>query len=323
MNKPGGAAWVLSVHHHPADLAAGTIATVYYDVKYVLNGNSDVSVHCSFVRPVQELSRGSRKRGLDLGPAPASISAPSLAVKMKGRRKIAVSKSAKAISKECTKQDGDSFASGSNSKGSRKKVPHLDEVLEHSTLSKKDGNQSGKSALGEDKGRDGCSPSSLSVSGLSSQSARSICISHTSLENTDVLKLEKFIQKFSSMLHDRSCPSSSSSSSSSPRPVSLQSPMDVCRKTPTQSSCTLTDNFDSSITHLVVSVDKKGLLRKRTLKFMQAIMGTTLSCASVLLLPFLFLMPYRCLLVFVLTVLIWLDSPLKENAVVAILVLLM
>jgi hypothetical protein len=276
MNKPGGAAWVLSVHHHPADLAAGTIATVYYDVKYVLNGNSDISVHCSFVRPVQELSRGSRKRGLD--PAPASIPAPVLSVKMKGRRKIAVSKSVKTISKECTKQDGDSYASGSNAKGSQKKVPYLNAVLEHSTLSKGDSSQRGKSALGEEKGSDGFPPSSVSVSGLSSQSGRSICISHTSLENTDVLKLEKFIQKFSSMLHDRSCPSSSSS----PCPIPLQSPLDVCRRTSTQSSCTLTDNFDSSITHLVVSVDKKGLLRKRTLKFMQAIMGTKSSCVSVL-----------------------------------------
>jgi hypothetical protein len=291
MNKPGGAAWVLSVHHHPPDLTAGTEATVYYDVKYVLNGNSDVSVHCSFVRPVQELSRGSRKRGLDPGPIPALILAPALAVQAKGRRKIALSKSVKANSAEYTRQDGDPFVSGSvsgsNTKRSKKKVQHLDGVLELSTLTKRDRNQRGRSAPRENRGReremDGCPPSSVSVSELSSQSVRSVCISHTSLENTDVLRLEKFIQKFSSMLHDQSCPTSSSTSSSSssstsstPRPVPSQSPRDEGRQTP-QYSCTLTDNFDSSNTHLVVSVDKKGLLRKRTLKFMQAIMGTKLS----------------------------------------------
>ena len=35
----------------------------------------------------------------------------------------------------------------------------------------------------------------------------------------------------------------------------------------------LSDKFDKTVTHLIVSTDKKGVLRKRTLKFMQAIMG--------------------------------------------------
>jgi hypothetical protein len=287
MNKPGGAAWVLSVHHHPADPTAGIEATVYYDVKYVLNGNSDVSVHCSFVSPVLELSRGSRKRGLDPGPFPVSIPAPVLGVQAKGRRKIAVSKSVKGNSKECIKQKSidseeshrDTSVSGCSSScttiGSDRKALHMDGVLEHSSLTKREKNKRNSGALTEERERvrDGCLPSPVPGSGPSSQPVRSVCISHTSLENTDVLKLEKFIQKFSSLLHDHSCPSSSSSSiaSSTPRPV--LSPEDVGRKT-LQSTCILTDNFDSTITHLIVSVDKKGLLKKRTLKFMQAIMGT-------------------------------------------------
>lgn len=280
---------MLSVHHHPADPAASIEAAVYYDVKYVLNGNSDVSVHCSFVRPVQELSRGSRKRGLEPGPTPALILAPVLCMQPKGRRKIAGSKALIMSSNESPGQksaeseeiNGDSATSGSGSrsrcKGSHVRGPHAADISEHKAVSKRDRIQRGSSALREE--RDGTDSVSVSVSvlGTSSLPSRSVCISHTSLENADILKLEKFIQKFSSQLHDNSCPSSSTSSSSAsssstPRPVTLLSPRVPSRQTP-QSSCTLTDNFDGSITHLIVSVDKKGLLRKRTLKFMQAIMG--------------------------------------------------
>lgn len=320
MNKPGGAAWVLSVHHHPADPTAGIEATVYYDVKYVLNGNSDVSVHCSFVSPVLELSRGSRKRGLDPGPSPVSIPASVLGVPAKGRRKIAVSKSVKGNSKECIKQKSidseeshrDTSVSGCfsscTSKGSDRKVLPRDGVSEHSSLTKREKNKRINSAVTEDRERDGCLPYPVSGSASSSQPVRSVCISHTSLENTDVLKLEKFIQKFSSLLHDHSCPSSSSSSissssifsSSTPRPV--PPPEDVGRKT-LQSTCILTDNFDSTITHLIVSVDKKGLLKKRTLKFMQAIMGTIILIACPFL-PFILLSLLQCLFVLILTILI-------------------
>lgn len=315
MNKPGGAAWVLSVNHHPADPTAGIEATVYYDVKYVLNGNSDVSVHCSFVSPVLELCRGSRKRGLDPGPSPVSIPASVLGVQAKGRRKIAVSKSVKGNGKECIKQKSidseeshrDTSVSGCSSsctsKGSDRKVLPMDGVSEHSSLTKIKKNKRNSSALTEDRERarererDVCLPSPVSGSAPSSQPVRSVCISHTSLENTDVMKLEKFIQKFSSLLHDHSCPSSSSSSSissssssSTPRPV--PPPEDVGRKT-LQSTCILTDNFDSTITHLIVSVDKKGLLKKRTLKFMQAIMGTII-LISIPFLPFFSLLVCCC-----------------------------
>jgi hypothetical protein len=48
------------------------------------------------------------------------------------------------------------------------------------------------------------------------------------------------------------------------------------------------DKFDSTVTHIVVSVDKKGALKKRTMKFMQGIMG-----------EFDFMYVYVCICIFV------------------------
>lgn len=287
MNKPGGAAWILLVHQHPADPAAGIEASVYYDVKYVLHGNSDLSVHCSFVKPVLELSRGSRKRGLEPGPPPVSAPTPARGGQAQShKRKIAVLKSLHMETEVCTKHmsvrsaelhRGPSVLGSSSSSEGTVEKPRVAVALDHSTLSKKNRNQRGQSAQRKEReqeqGREKYPPSSASTT--ASQREWSVCISHTSLENADVLKLDKFIQKFSNSLRDQSCPSSSSSTSSSTlHPISSLSPRDVCTKRP--SSCTLTDIFDSNITHLIVSVDKKRLLRKRTLKFMQAIMGTLL-----------------------------------------------
>ena len=128
-----------------------------------------------------------------------------------------------------------------------------------------------------------------------------ICISHTSLEITDFAKLEKFLTYFSAS-HSEDCgaltaprssslalssSSSTSSSSSAVAPI-LKDVLKALQHVETttlndNSGLRLSDKFDESVTHLIVSTDKKGVLRKRTLKFMQAIMGTyEIKCSAIL-----------------------------------------
>ena len=119
------------------------------------------------------------------------------------------------------------------------------------------------------------------------QGQRKIITSHdifilaTSLDHADFLKLEHFIISFSShantstsSLSTRSSTSSSfpstSSSFSSSRYFLDNNALDMTASTP---SITLSEIFDKNVTHVVVSVDKFKILKGRTLKFMQAIMG--------------------------------------------------
>jgi hypothetical protein len=102
----------------------------------------------------------------------------------------------------------------------------------------------------------------------------------TSLEPVDERKLEKFVEKFSTSAIPipgavdgdcdcdrvgRSAPDirqqKQSSSTSRTGGLNQRAFVSVC------------DSFDRDVTHLVVSVDKHGELKKRTMKFMQAIMG--------------------------------------------------
>ena len=103
----------------------------------------------------------------------------------------------------------------------------------------------------------------------------------TSLDHADFLKLADFIISFSSRantstssLSTRSSTSSSlpstSSSSSSSQYFSDNNVLDTTASAP---SIILCEIFDKNVTHVVVSADKFNVLKGRTLKFMQAIMG--------------------------------------------------
>jgi hypothetical protein len=100
----------------------------------------------------------------------------------------------------------------------------------------------------------------------------------TSLEPVDERKLEKFVEKFSTATipipgafdgdcdRDGTCITDTrqqkqSSTTSRVGGLNQRASVSVC------------DSFDRDVTHLVVSVDKHGELKKRTMKFMQAIMG--------------------------------------------------
>ena len=106
--------------------------------------------------------------------------------------------------------------------------------------------------------------------------SHNIFILATSLDHADFPKLEEFISIFSSHANastsslSTGSTTSSSSSSSSLRHFSDKIVLDA---TASASLIILSEKFDENVTHVVVSVDKFDVLKTRTLKFMQAIMG--------------------------------------------------
>jgi hypothetical protein len=263
MNKPGGTARILSSHTHEPDLLTGAKASVSYDVKYVLHGQSDRDVPDVFVAPFLELERKSRKRGME------TVLPMSSPIPQKEEKRVKTPKEhSHNNSEEVSRDDIKMVECYEGLLILRNEVPN-NEV--QGSVKKKSDSSANKKTKRE----------SILSNAKHGTVNKNICISHTSLEITDFAKLERFLTYFSSSIGVE-CPptapsSSSSSSSSSLVPLLTVSPnMLHCVGTTAATdvpSLRLSDKFDRSVTHLIVSTDKKGVLRKRTLKFMQAIMG--------------------------------------------------
>jgi hypothetical protein len=94
MNKPGGIAWILSIHDGSIE---GSIEKYkMYDVKYILNGNQDHNIPDYFIRPHEELERRSRKRGISPVAIPAhstvtSVKNPNISQNNKKNKNIVTS----------------------------------------------------------------------------------------------------------------------------------------------------------------------------------------------------------------------------------------
>lgn len=256
MNKPGGAAWILAIHEVPAMDSTGIInndVRISYDVKYVLHGNSDLYVPDIFIVKFQELERKSRKRGLDIQlieQEKATEEESSLKEKVKAEKReerIRV-KNEKQLS-DINKNENN--LSENNNHGT-KKLKSTENLLQNKK-EKKTQLKVG-TALKEPPviWNDRSKVSTIKF------------ILPTSLDQADFEKLEHFRDLFctDSMV----CNSSGSSGTSHSQNNSQAT-------TPSNPLITLIDKFDESVTHVVVPVDKKGTLKKRTLKFMQAILG--------------------------------------------------
>lgn len=261
MNKPGGTAWILSCHTHEPDLLTGSKASVSYDVKYVLHGQSDRDVPDVFIVPFLELERKSRKRGIE------TVLPMSSPIPQKKEKRV---KTPKEHSHNNSEEASRKVAKVECVEGlliSRNEVPNSEGRI---SVNKKTDTSAYKKTKRE----------SISSSVKHGMVKKNICISHTSLEITDFAKLERFLTYFSSSIGVECTPTAPSSSSSFPTsnlvPVITVSPMLLqCVEATTAivvPSLRLSDKFDRTVTHLIVSTDKKGVLRKRTLKFMQAIM---------------------------------------------------
>lgn len=279
MNKPGGTAWILSRHTHDSDSLNGIKASISYDVKYVLHGQSDRDVPETFVELFQELERKSRKRGIEtvlplLSPIPQKKEKRVKILKELSPNITPNVSNTKEILRDVLKSAGctESLLSSKIKTPTDNNQLNVLKKTDNSTFKKKTRRASTQLAARH-------------------VVKKNICISHTSLEITDFAKLEKFLTYFSaSHSEDRgvstvppssslALSSASSSSSSSVAPPILmdisKTSQHVERATSSDNSgLRLSDKFDMSVTHLIVSTDKKGVLRKRTLKFMQAIMGT-------------------------------------------------
>ena len=289
MNKPGGTAWILSSHIHDSDLRSGIKASISYDVKYVLHGQSDRDVPETFVEVFQELERKSRKRGIEtvlplLSPIP-----------QKKEKRVKIPKELSPNIAPNVTNTKEIFRDVLKSAGC------TESLLSSKTKTPTDNNQLNVLKKTDDSTfKKKTRRASTQLAAKHGIVKINICISHTSLEVTDFAKLEKFLTRFSAS-HSEDCgaltaPRSSSlalSSSSSTSSSSAVAPilMDVSKALQHVETRTLNDNsglrlsdkFDESVTHLIVSTDKKGVLRKRTLKFMQAIMGTyEIKCSAIL-----------------------------------------
>ena len=263
MNKPGGTAWILSCHTHEPDLLAGSKASVSYDVKYVLHGQSDRDVPDVFVVPFLELERKSRKRGIE------TVLPMSSPIPQKKEKRVKTPKERSHNNSEEVSRNNTKVECVEGLLISRNEVPNSEGRI---SVNKKTDTSANKKTKRE----------SISSNVKHGMVKKNICISHTSLETTDFAKLERFLKYFSSSIGlecPTTAPSSSSSSSSSSNlvPALTVSPQLLpCVETTIAivvPSLRLRDKFDRAVTHLIVSTDKKGMLRKRTLKFMQAIMG--------------------------------------------------
>lgn len=280
MNKPGGAAWVLAVHECSTDSTTSTPVCVTYDVKYVLNGNTDWKVPCVFISVHQELERSSRKRGAKALVVPeTSIACDGGMVHKRRSNATKVSRMSDSASPSLNNTNSVCTSNSSSTKSSVLKGNERHNVQSVPVKPQQcpkisDGNYSNDTTPSNSvrKRKSRICPSASSTSALTQPSCnRKFRISHTSLENSDFIKLQKFCDHFgpvqcgnkSAPMHSEAPTSSSSTCSSSAED---------------QVGVIFTEKFDSTVTHLVVSVDKKGMLRKRTLKFMQAIMGETRYC---------------------------------------------
>ena len=259
MNKPGGAAWVLAVHERRIEADPNDIVFAY-DLKYVLHGNSDYNVSAEFVEPIRELDRNSRKRGL----SPVINTTP---VKRAGDGVLKLDAMA---SLSCLLPDSYQNISDEGVIEERiKKV--IPKIVKNSSCIGKNLSTSARSQAGDNK--------FYGERFLSHRRNKENIFSNkyilpTSLDDTDFLKLTKFIEAFS--LHTISSSTSSSSSSCSlSSPLLFDSQRNSGQNNPDAKHpfVGLTQKFDETVTHVVVTVDKRGTLKKRTLKFMQAIMG--------------------------------------------------
>jgi hypothetical protein len=265
MNKPGGTAWILSCRTHEPDLLTGTKAGVSYDVKYVLHGQSDRDVPDVFVVPFLELERKSRKRGIE------TVLPMSSPIPQKKEKRVKTPKEHSHNKSEEVSRDDMKVECAEQLLISRNEVPN-------------NGGQGSANKKTDSSANKKTKRESISSNAKHGTVKKNICISHTSLEMTDFAKLERFLTYFSSSIGVECPPTnpSSSSSSSSSFSSTLVPVLNVSPKIPHCVGTTvaidipslrLSDKFDTSVTHLIVSTDKKGVLRKRTLKFMQAIMG--------------------------------------------------
>ena len=101
----------------------------------------------------------------------------------------------------------------------------------------------------------------------------------TSLDPADTARLEKFAAMFSTLPPPVAAGNSNSAAAAAAAAAATATATDatsqsvVVGDTFDTHSVVVGDTFDASVTHVVVSVDKAGALKKRTMKFMQAVMG--------------------------------------------------
>ena len=186
MNKPGGTAWILSSHTHDSDLLTGIKASITYDVKYVLHGQSDRDVPEAFVELFQELERKSRKRGIE---TILPLLSPILQKKEK-RVKILKEHSPNITpnipnNKEILRDGPKSGGCTESVLISKIKTPNENNQL--NVIKKTDNSTFNKKAR----------RLSTPLAAKHGIVIKNICISHTSLEITDFAKLEKFLTYFS------------------------------------------------------------------------------------------------------------------------------
>lgn len=264
------------------------VVTVTYDVKYVLNGNQDLDVPDYYVVPFKELERRSRKRGLQDDNKPSVISSSSSSSSSSSHSSS--SSSRRPTTTAAAGENDDALAKNTKEQAHKKKkkktnknvIDKIKNVMEifNPTDSKVIKAYAG---LGKKTAKN-ISNRSNNMSHGNYRLDQRIRILPTSLKTAELKKLEKFIEDFSvaTTIPPASLSSSSLSSSSANDNNKIHSNIksndldNTSKINPTLStlpSLSSTDKFDKTVTHIVVPMDKNGDAKRRTMKFMQAIMG--------------------------------------------------
>lgn len=186
MNKPGGTAWVLSIHENNVD--GSTEQYKLYDVKYILNGNQDHNIPDYFIGPHEELERRSRKRGTTSEvkqPPPQVVSTDIAVSKERKSSKILTNKKNKpntvSLSEKAVGIESELKSAATLNPHKRCSICLKNHIGSCGKTEKSYCDEKDRDSLDSKSGR---------------KRDRRICILPSSLESSDTHKLDKFLSLF-------------------------------------------------------------------------------------------------------------------------------
>lgn len=255
---------------------------IFYRVKYVLDGHCDDDVPAAFVERFEELSR-ERRRVNKSTPVSNNVTAFSPQRVANKDRGPLFSPEAATTTAVSSTSDGKSRSSGSAGKGKNKVVLAGKENAEatdvkskktngnvlqpktasHADALSKDDSSTKLSGQKRPRNPDQEAPSSAVTTTTSSPLQRDLLLLTTCIDDSNGKgkQLEQALSQLCQLqLQSVTAASSSSTSSSS----------SATKKTRPHTISSIS-HFTDDVTHLIVSVDRAGVMKQRTMKYMQAL----------------------------------------------------